>query len=277
MESQIAVISKFDFKCVFIDHLTCLPPMKPLLSIKPVLLAAFCFTFSGASHLLYGQAQPLGDSVKQSADVAKWEALVKKKLALPNPEEGSVICVGSSHMAKWTTLAEDLAPLRVYNMGIGGSRMQHAAELFVPRLVIPFKPRAVVLYEGSNDLATGLSPAEVLKQFRVLYRELHEALPETRLYVLGIVPSPGKRFERWEAIQEANQLLAAECAENSWMRFLDITTALLGEDGKPRPECFIPNDVHMTPKGYETWKAVIAPVLISAEHTALQVDKPQAP
>jgi lysophospholipase L1-like esterase len=202
---------------------------------------------------------------RPSADAAKWEALVQKKLSQPPPEEGSVICVGSSHMAKWITLEEDLAPLRTYNMGIGGSRMRHAAELFIPRLVLPFKPRAVLLYEGSNDLAAGVQPAEILKSFQSLYQQLHEVLPKTRLYVLGVVPSPGKRFERWDAIVELNHLLESECAQNPWMRFLDTTSALLDKEGKPRLECFIPNDIHMTPAGYEVWKSVIAPVLIPAE------------
>jgi len=199
------------------------------------------------------------------ADAAKWEALVQKKLSQPPPREGSVICVGSSHMAKWSTLEEDLAPLRTYNMGIGGSRMRHAAELFIPRLVLPFKPRAVLLYEGSNDLAAGIQPAEILKSFQSLYQQLHETLPQTRLYVLGVVPSPGKRFEKWEAILELNHLLEAECAQNPWMRFLDTTSGLLDKEGKPRMECFIPNDIHMTAAGYEVWKSIVAPVLIPAE------------
>jgi hypothetical protein len=47
------------------------------------------------------------------------------------PAPGSVICVGSSHMQLWKGVNEDLAPLTVRNFGIGGSRMTHAADLFV--------------------------------------------------------------------------------------------------------------------------------------------------
>ncbi len=168
-------------------------------------------------------------------------------------------------MALWKTMEADLAPLKVFNMGIGGSRMKHAADLFVPKLVIPFKPRAILLYEGSNDLANGSLPEEVLQDFQRLYEQLHAALPASRLYVLGIVPSPGKRFERWDAIQETNKLLQDECQKHSWMRFIDTTSPLLDAKGKPRPECFIPNDIHMTEAGYDTWKAAVAPVLLSVE------------
>ena len=199
------------------------------------------------------------------ADAAKWEQLTAKKSQELPEKPGSIVCIGSSHMAKWTSFAKDLEPLTVYNFGIGGSRMQHAAELFIPRLAIPSKPRAVILYEGSNDLAGGLKPALVLKHFQVAYTKLHEALPETRLYVLGIVPSPGKRFERWEDIVATNLLLKLECAEQPWIRFIDTTTPLLGADGKPRPEFFIPNDVHMTPEGYKAWADAIAPIVLEAE------------
>jgi lysophospholipase L1-like esterase len=168
-------------------------------------------------------------------------------------------------MANWKTVRKDLEPLTVFNLGIGGSQMSHAAEIFIPQLAIPSKPRAVLLYEGSNDLNAGDSPRNILVHFQKLHQSLHEALPETRLYVLGIVPSPGKRFERWTAIQEANALLKAECERQPWIKFFDTTTPLIGPDGQPRPECFLPNDPHMTPRGYETWASVIAPVVVAAE------------
>lgn len=150
--------------------------------------------------------------------------------------------------------------------------MEHAAELFIPKLVIPFKPRAVLLYEGSNDLAADLAPEEVLRHFDSVCNQLHESLPETRLYVLGIVPSPGKRFERWDAIQETNKLLQKACAARSFCTFLDTTSKLLGPNGKPRQECFIPGDIHMTEAGYQAWTSVVAPVVIPAE----QKSEPQA-
>ena len=181
------------------------------------------------------------------------------------PAPGSVICIGSSHMQLWKSAQADLAPLTVRNFGVGGSRMTHAADLFVDHLVIPFKPRAVILYEGSNDINAGTKPEEVLANFHKLYRKLHAALPEARLYVLSVVPSPGKRFEKIADLRKANALIAQECASQPWMKFIDITEPLIGADGKPRAELFIPGDIHMLPAGYVVWKSVIAPVIVPAE------------
>jgi lysophospholipase L1-like esterase len=183
------------------------------------------------------------------------------------PAPGSVICIGSSHMQFWKSAQADLAPLTVRNFGVGGSRMTHAADLFVDHLVIPFKPRAVILYEGSNDINAGTKPEEVLANFQKLHRKLHAALPEARLYVLSVVPSPGKRFEKIAELRKTNELLAKECATQPWMKFIDITEPLIGADGQPKAECFIPGDIHMLPAGYAVWKSVIAPVIVPAEKT----------
>lgn len=199
---------------------------------------------------------------------AKVLALYQKVLAAAQkepPSPGGVICIGSSHMQFWKTVKQDLAPLTVHNFGIGGSRMNQAADLFVEHLAIPFKPRAVILYEGSNDINAGAKPETVLENFRKFHGKLHAALPQTRLYVLGVVPSPGKRFLKIAELRKTNALLAQECATQPWMKFIDITEPLIGADGQPKAECFIPGDIHMLPAGYAVWKSVIAPVIVPVE------------
>jgi lysophospholipase L1-like esterase len=199
---------------------------------------------------------------------AKVMALYQKVLAGAQkapPAPGGIICLGSSHMQFWKSVRQDLAPLTVHNYGIGGSRMSQAAEYFVDNLAIPFKPRAVILYEGSNDINAGTKPEAVLENFRKLYGKLHAALPQTRMYVLSVVPSPGKRFLKIAELRKTNELLAKECATQPWMKFIDITEPLIGADGQPKAECFIPGDIHMLPAGYVVWKSVIAPVIVPAE------------
>ncbi len=181
------------------------------------------------------------------------------------PALGSIICIGSSHMERWKSIKTDLAPLTVHNYGVGGSRMSDAADLFIEDLAIAFKPRAVILYEGSNDIASESTPEEVLANFQALYGKLHKALPETRLYVISVVPSPGKRFKKIDVIRKTNELLRKECNTQDWMQFMNITRPLISEDGKPKPECFIPGDIHMTAEGYAVWKSVITPVIVTAE------------
>ena len=217
-----------------------------------------------ASSVLWAADEVLSD--KSSS--LKVMALYQKTLAAAQkepPAPGSVICIGSSHMQLWKGVKEDLAPLTVHNYGIGGSRMTQAADLFIDNLAIPFKPRAVILYEGSNDINAGTKPETVLANFQKIHRKLHAALPKARLYVLGLVPSPGKRFEKIADLRKTNELLAKECATQPWMKFIDVTEPLIGADGKPKEELFKPGDIHMVPAGYAVWKSVIAPVVVPAE------------
>ncbi len=225
------------------------------------LLCAFLL----ASSVLCGADEVLTDKSSPSKVMALYQKVLAAARKEP-PAPGGIICIGSSHMQLWKSVKEDLAPLTVHNYGIGGSRMTHATDLFIDNLAIPFKPRAVILYEGSNDINAGTQPEEVLANFRKLYGKLHAALPQARLYVLGVVPSPGKRFEKIADLRKANELIAKECATQPWMKFIDVTEPLIGADGKPREELFIPGNIHMLPAGYVVWKSVIAPVIVPTEN-----------
>lgn len=223
------------------------------------------FTRPSVALLLLMAASAFVLTGELRAEVTNWQAFVEYRSKDHPPKSGAVICIGSSQMGNWKSVAEDLAPLTVYNFGIGGSKMKDAAEQFVDHLVVPFKPRAVILYEGSNDIAAGVTPEEFLKQFKELHKKLHQALPETRLYVLGIVPSPGKRFEKWDSIQRANENLKSECAGKPLLTYLDTTSPLLGADGQPKMDCFLPKNIHLNATGYKVWTSVIAPIVVSAE------------
>ena len=225
-----------------------------------LLFAALAVSASAAENA----ANALTDKSPPSKVMAKYEKVLAAARKDP-PAPGGIICIGSSHMEFWKTVSEDLAPLTVHNYGIGGSRMPQAADIFIENLAIAFKPRAVILYEGSNDISAGGKPGDVLANFQKLHRKLHAALPETRLYVLGLVPSPGKRFDKIDTVRETNELLRKECEKQAWMKFIDTTTPLIGPDGQPKAECFIPGNIHMLPAGYAVWKSVIAPVLVPVE------------
>ena len=226
------------------------------------LFAALCLSSSAA----FAADVVLSDKSSSTKVMALYQKVLAAAQKEP-PAPGSVICIGSSHMQLWKGVKEDLAPLTVTNYGIGGSRMTQAADLFIDNLAIPFKPRAVILYEGSNDLSGGAKPETILANFQKIHRKLHAALPQARLYVLGLVPSPGKRFEKIGDLKKTNELLAKECATQPWMKFIDVTSPLLGADGKPKEELFKPGDIHMVPAGYAVWKSVIAPVVVPAEQS----------
>lgn len=75
----------------------------------------------------------------------------RKKDASNRPAEGKTLFVGSSVMEFWKTLEKDLSPLPAMNRGIAGTKIVQWPH-YVDRLVLPYKPSAVALYAGSNDM-----------------------------------------------------------------------------------------------------------------------------
>ncbi len=83
------------------------------------------------------------------------------------PSGKAYLFYGSSSIFYWhDMLAEDLAPLEVLPRGFGGSTIIGALH-YAQRVVIPSNPKAVVLYEGDNDIAMyGMAVDEFVSLFR---------------------------------------------------------------------------------------------------------------
>jgi lysophospholipase L1-like esterase len=177
--------------------------------------------------------------------------------AMPAP--GGILFLGSSSIAFWSTLAADFPGLPVINRGFGGSTIADSVR-YADRIVLPYEPRIIVFYAGDNDLAAGRSPRQVLADFRALVRVVHARLPRTRILFISIKPS----IARWGLIgktREANALVRAYTRTSPQLGFVDIFPAMLGADGKPRPELLLADGLHMTRAGYAIWRDAVAPYL----------------
>ncbi len=64
-----------------------------------------------------------------------------------------IVFAGSSSFVRWNTLVDDMKPLEVINRGFGGSQMSDL-DYYAKRIVNVYRPKAVVVYEGDNDLAS---------------------------------------------------------------------------------------------------------------------------
>ena len=176
------------------------------------------------------------------------------------PAPGGVLFVGSSSIRLWPTLAADFPGVPVVQRGFGGSTMRDVVH-FAPRLVLPARPRLVVVYAGDNDLAEGVTPAQLLAEVQALATLVRRELPDTRLLVLSVKPSPA-RWALVEKQREANRLVRDYAQDTGGaVRYVDVFTPMLGPDGRPRPELFVEDGLHMTAAGYAIWRDVLAPEL----------------
>jgi lysophospholipase L1-like esterase len=186
------------------------------------------------------------------------DAFTTADAAHPPPHD-AVLFIGSSSIRFWTTLAEDFPGVTVINRGFGGSELADSV-FYADRIVVPYHPRAVVLYAGDNDIGAGKSPEQVAADFAAFREKIHAALPATRILYLSIKLSPARaKFK--DAMVRANQLIAADCAQHDNCTFVDVTTPMLDDSGNPRPELFASDLLHMLPAGYAIWTKVLAPLL----------------
>jgi lysophospholipase L1-like esterase len=66
-------------------------------------------------------------------------------------------------------------------------------------------------------------------------------------------------------MREANARLKEECARDPLATWIDVATPMLGADGRPRPELFLEDRLHLDREGYAVWTAAVRPVLLAAE------------
>ncbi len=200
-----------------------------------------------------------------SGDPLAWESAIQKFEArdrLKPPPPDAIVFTGSSSITFWSTLEQDMSPLPVINRGFGGSRLDDVV-YYAPRLVVAYRPRAVVLFAGTNDMS-GSKPKtarEVYDGYRAFVDVVCAALPDTPIYYLSITPTPS-RWKHWPIVQEANRLVRAHTATDPRLRFIDLTGVILGPDGKPDRSLYRIDRLHPNKKGYAVWTAVIKPILL---------------
>jgi lysophospholipase L1-like esterase len=228
----------------------------PALAFLPILLAARLAAGEPADR----KPGEYGDPTRMEKEIKAFEAADAKA----KPPEGAIVCTGSSSMRGWRgTIQEDLAPLTVIPRGFGGSNTNDLLH-FADRVVLAYQPRAVVVYEGDNDIKAGIPPEKIAATFKAFVEKVHARLPEARVYVLSIKPSPS-RWELWPAMQATNELLKAQCEGNRLLTYIDVAAGMLDGNGQPKPDLYQQDRLHLVRKGYEIWRDAVRPVLLAAE------------
>ena len=228
-------------------------------------LIVLCLTVSlvcsrCAAQPAVAQASKYPDPTRFEKGIQAFESQDARKA----PPTGAVLCIGSSTMRMWhEKIDEDLAPLTIVARGFGGSTMFDLLH-FSDRIVLPYQPRAIVIYEGDNDVAKGVGAEEIRDTFQSFVKKVHGKLPRTRIYFLAVKPSHSRR-EMWSTMKETNKLIADECARDKRLHYVDIAAPLLGTDGTVRRELFKEDELHLNRAGYELLRDALRPILIKQE------------
>jgi lysophospholipase L1-like esterase len=172
---------------------------------------------------------------------------------------GPIVFYGSSSIRLWKSLQQDFSGYAVLNCGFGGSKLTDCVR-YANRLVIPRKPRAIVIYAGDNDLAAGAAPEKVFESFKQLFAIFRRYSPSIPIAFVSVKPSPA-RMMFFQNILRFNRLVDDFLKTQPETQYIDVCSGMLGQDNKPIQSLFRSDRVHLSPAGYEILRKEIGEFL----------------
>ncbi len=206
--------------------------------------------------------EPLPADAPASQEINAFLEADKKQM----PPEGAVLFIGSSSIRLWDTLAQDFPEIPVINRGFGGSLVSEST-LYADRIAIPYKPKMIVMFAGTNDLAYGgKSSQQVFEDYKAFVAKVRAALPGVRMVYLAISPTRA-RWEQEDKVLQANHLIQDwmilnNSPENK-LNFINTHDPLLTVDGQPPVDLEREDGLHFNEAGYKVWKSLMKPQILA--------------
>jgi lysophospholipase L1-like esterase len=189
---------------------------------------------------------------KEVSNLVAGDSLVNKKKL--------IVFTGSSSIRMWNDLKTDFPNHNVLNRGFGGSEMSDLV-YFAKPLILNYKPSAVFIYEGDNDISVGRSVEVILSNADKLVTQIRQQLlANVKIIFISAKPSVA-RWQLKAKYEDFNRQLKQWTATKKNVLYVDVWTPMLDEKGEVRNDLFLADNLHMNRKGYDIWKKVIAPYL----------------
>jgi hypothetical protein len=187
-----------------------------------------------------------------------------REYGAPSPQNGGIVFIGSSIFQFWTHLTEQMAPLPVLNRAIAGTVTQDMVNR-IGQLVLPYHPRIVVYYCGSNDISTGEDAGHIVERTKRFIKILHENSPNTLFYYTSIQKAPEKRA-RWEVVEAVNREMERYSREALNVGYIDLNPVLFDGRDNIRESLFLPDGLHFRSDStaYLEFSQIVKPILTKA-------------
>ncbi len=164
------------------------------------------------------------------------------------PPTGAILFAGDSQFFRWKTIHEDLAGYTLINRGIDSFQFPDLLH-YVDRLVLPYKPRLIVLHVGGNDIHNGRTPEQLLADLKTFVALVRSRLPGVPIVFSSTTPGPGRWDEAPQRVA-ANRAVQQYIATQPGLEFVDLWSAMLTPGGQPQEELWVEDRVHPNHAGY---------------------------
>lgn len=200
-------------------------------------------------------------------EIAKWEtsiARLEQRNATEVPAGDRILFYGSSSIRLWGTIHEDMAPWPAIQRGYGGARLPDIIH-YAPRVIGPHlgpdnpkRCRALVVFVANDITGRGAdgTAQDVADRFTRLHSWIRSQDATVPVFWIEVTPSQS-RWKVWPQIEEATKRIAQVIDADANTHLISTAGAFLGVDGRPRPELFRTDQLHLTADGYKQWAILI--------------------
>jgi lysophospholipase L1-like esterase len=218
--------------------------------------------FFAASLLIAQDAGPkTTNGLRYADDIAKFVAADK----VTPPPQNALLIVGSSSARYWVSAPEDFKPYPVINRGFGGSKTTEVLA-YMDQVALPYHPRVVIYFAGTNDLGGGAKAEDVLENIKKFVEKLRSENPNCGVVIMSALKAP-RRKAQWEEFDKYNTLVEKFCASGKNLYFANHNPAMNKPNGEPKTELYREEGnsaMHANAAGYVEIVKIVRPIVDQA-------------
>lgn len=177
-------------------------------------------------------------------------------------DQGKIVFVGDSLTGGWKIeeMKRMFGGLKVANRGIGGDVSRGLLFRFKED-VLDLKPSAIVICIGTNDLSSHANPADVESNIKDVLAQARQHNATIPIVLCTIPPRDVKDAPtKPGAHADLNARITKLGEGKDAPAILDLFTPMADKEGKPIPEYFQKDKIHLATPAYEKWAELIKPV-----------------
>ncbi|MFT2109918.1 cyclic nucleotide-binding domain-containing protein [Marinomonas sp. 2405UD68-3] len=185
--------------------------------------------------------------VEFESDIRELEFQLTQKPSDTNP----VAFYGSTTIRNWPDLTGQLGHNDIINLGFSAATLE-ACVYYFERVVVPQKPRSLVLYVGDNDIGNLHNSNHVIELYIELLQKIDSHLAGIPVTIISIKPSPS-RVKQFDTIVKTNESLKRLAITRPNTHYIDLFSPLLNESEEIKMDLFEDNLLHLNSRGYKLW------------------------